>query len=63
MYTFAAGIQQTACEAAVQGSGYGVLEGRSGQEKARKNGDKAAGEWFPSKRLPVSKPEAGRKYR
>ena len=27
---------QTACEAAVQGSGYGVLEGRSGQEKAEK---------------------------
>lgn len=27
---------QTACEAAVQGSGYGVLERRSGQEKAEK---------------------------
>lgn len=27
---------QTACEIAVQGSGYGVLEGRTGQEKAEK---------------------------
>lgn len=27
---------QTACETAVQGSGYGVLEGRTGQEKAEK---------------------------
>lgn len=27
---------QTACEAAVQGSGYGVLDGRSGQERAEK---------------------------
>lgn len=38
---------QTACEAAVQGSGYGVLEGRSGQEKAEKKmGNKAQGEWI-----------------
>lgn len=27
---------QTACEASVQGSGYGVLEGRTGSEKAEK---------------------------
>lgn len=27
---------QTACEVSVQGSGYGVLEGRTGQEKAEK---------------------------
>lgn len=29
---------QAACEVSVQGSGYGVLEGRTGQEKAEKNG-------------------------
>lgn len=45
---------QTACEAAVQGSGYGVLEGRSGQEKAEKNGKQGAGRVdFPDRMLPV----------
>ena len=45
---------QTACEAAVQGSGYGVLEGRSGQEKAEKKWETRRREsGFPDRMLPV----------
>ena len=54
---------QAACEISVQGSGYGVLEGRTGQEKAEKNGKQSVVKVdFREKVSQVRLQETRRKY-
>ena len=53
---------QAACEISVQGSGYGVLEGRTGQEKQRKMETSVVKVDFREKVSQVRLQETRRKY-